>query len=189
MEILYYSSAFCLILFAVLATFDGIYLHIWKFELFKHEDSTFEHKTHSVRAVLFPLIVWFLFIQHDPISFWIGIALVFLDLLVLAIDAWSEKDSRQAMGGLPRWEYIIHLFSNGFHFAAIGIVVAIRLILNSEGIELTVETQAAGALEFLIFIAFNLIPGAIIFALLHVLLTTQYGVNLWNKNRKRVKCC
>ncbi|MFT5822641.1 MAG: hypothetical protein ACI8ZM_003897 [Crocinitomix sp.] len=189
MEILYYSSAFCLILFAILATFDGVYLHIWKFELFNHPDSKLEHKTHTARAILFPLIIWFLFIQQDTASFWIGISFVLLDLFVLAMDAWTEKDSRQASGGLPRWEYIIHLFSNGFHFAAIVIFVAIRLILNSEGIGLNIETQAAMALEFLNFIAINLIPGAIIFALLHLALTARFGIKFWNRNRKRVNCC
>lgn len=31
------------------------------------------------------------------------------------------KDSRAFMGGLPRWEYIVHLLGNGFHFAAIAV--------------------------------------------------------------------
>ena len=57
MEIIYYLSAIFLVLFMLLATYDGLYLHLWKYELFKREESSFEHKTHTIRAILFPLIV------------------------------------------------------------------------------------------------------------------------------------
>lgn len=105
-----------LVLFAILAIFDGFYLHIFKYQLHNHSESKFEHLTHTLRAILFPLIVYYLFIKQDgSTSFFIGILFVILDLLILAIDAYVEKDSRVFMGGLPRWEYILHLFVNGFH--------------------------------------------------------------------------
>lgn len=100
MEFLFFLASGCLIFFMVLATYEGFFLHIFKYELFNRQESTFEHKTHAIRAVLFPLIVWLLFINETSfIGFLIGIALVTLDLIVLGIDAHSEKESRSFMGG------------------------------------------------------------------------------------------
>lgn len=103
-------STILLTSFAILAVIDGFYLHIFKYQLFNHPESKFEHLTHTIRAILFPLIVYFLFIsQNCQTSFSLGILFVFLDIVVLGIDAYVEKDSRAFMGGLPRWEYILHL--------------------------------------------------------------------------------
>ncbi|MDA9775680.1 hypothetical protein N9B59_00620 [Flavobacteriales bacterium] len=69
MDILYYLITACIALFMLLAMYDGIYLHVWKYQLHTIEESYFEHKTHTIRAILFPLIVWLLVINNDPISF------------------------------------------------------------------------------------------------------------------------
>ena len=115
METLFILSIIFLIAFMLLATYDGAYLHLWKYELFNREESSFEHKTHTIRAILFPLIVWLLFINIDVVSFKIGVSLVVLDLVVLGVDAYSEKESRSFMNGLPTWEYILHLFEQLHH--------------------------------------------------------------------------
>ena len=47
MEILFLLSMICLIAFMFLATYDGAYLHLWKYELFNRKESEFEHKTHK----------------------------------------------------------------------------------------------------------------------------------------------
>ncbi len=189
MEILFYLSAICLIFFMILATYDGFYLHIWKYELFNRKKSVFEHKTHTARAILFPLIVWFLFINNDQISFWIGITLVMLDLIVLGIDAYSEKDSRQFMGGLPKWEYIIHLFANGFHFASIMLMIGIKININKQTITLiqnASNTIGSGLMEV---ISVNIIPGSILLALIHLVVLLPRGRMIWNRNRIKITCC
>ena len=189
MEILFYLSSFCLLLFMVLATYDGLYLHIWKYGLFNQKESVFEHKTHTVRAILFPLIVWFLFLSTAQIGFWIGVILVLLDIIVLGIDAYAEGDSRKFMGGLPRWEYIIHLFANGFHFAAITLIIGIKM--NILGLDLTavqnLNETTGGTL--MVFVAENTIPGAILLAVLHILVLFPKGKLVWNKYRTRIICC
>lgn len=192
MEIIYYLSSLFLILFMVLATYDGLYLHLWKYELFKKKKSVFEHKTHTIRAILFPLIVWLLFINKDDFSFYIGLSLVLIDLVVLAIDAYSEKDSRQFMGGLPKWEYIIHLFSNGFHFAATGLLLATRVNVIENGLSLSIMDNISKGQELLNFISVNIIPGAILMALLHLFFIFPKGIKLWDKLKslittKRIK--
>jgi len=173
----------------LLATYDGFYLHIWKYKLFNQKESIFEHKTHTIRAILFPLIVWFLFLETSPIGFWIGIALVLLDLIVLGIDAYAEGDSRKFMGGLPRWEYIVHLFANGFHFAAILLIVGVKINLLMSDVLLSQNLAETTGSTLLIFVAENTIPGAVILALIHLLVLLPKGKLLWNKYRMKIKCC
>lgn len=186
MEIIFYSTAACITAFMILATYDGLYLHLWKFELFRMEESKFEHKTHTIRAILFPVIIWLLFLHTDSISFSIGIFFVVADLIVLGMDAYSEKDSRAFMGGLPRWEYIVHLFANGFHFAAIALIVSIRIVGDTSG-EGVVTSDFSK--ELLQFVAENTLPGSILLAFLHVILITAKGQKGWTIFRSKVKCC
>lgn len=189
MEILYYLSSSSLILFMILATWDGFYLHIWKYELFKREESRFEHKTHAIRALLFPLIIWLLFINQDVLSFWFGIAFVLLDMVVLGIDAYSEKDSRKLLGGLPRWEYILHLFANGFHLSAILLYLGTLINVNDYGVSLTLVREESFGLALTGTIAQNIIPGAVLLALVHFLLLLPKGIRIWTKLKGKITCC
>ena len=161
MEILFFLSMLCLLAFMILATYDGAFLHLWKYELFNHSESQFEHKTHTVRAILFPLIVWLLFVNTGIVSFWIGLGLVALDLVVLGVDAYSEKDSRSFMNGLPRWEYILHLFANSLHFAAIILIVAAKIEIADSAILYSEAYLKYSSFETVQFIAVNVLPGAI----------------------------
>ena len=190
MEIFYYLSAICLILFMILAAYDGFYLHIWKYELFNKKESKFEHKVHSIRAILFPLLVWLLFIGDlTPIFFWIGMLLLIIDSITLGIDAFSEKESRKFMGGLPKWEYIIHLFSNSFHFAAIILIIGTKISIENNTLIFTTLLHNSFGNELIGFIAVNIIPGAILLAFIHVLLIVPRGRLFWNKYRLKIVCC
>ncbi|WP_299333427.1 hypothetical protein [uncultured Psychroserpens sp.] len=190
METLYYLSSLCLIFFMVLATYDGFYLHIWKYELFNKKESLFEHKTHTIRAILFPLIICFLFINTVyPWSFYIGLSLVILDLITLGIDAYVENDSRAFMNGLPKWEYIIHLFSNSFHFAAIILIIATRISISDGALTLTYGLDPGFGKDVMQFIAINIIPGSIVLALIHLILILPQGKSLWNAHRLKITCC
>lgn len=189
MEILYYLSAICLLLFMILATYDGFYLHIWKYELFNRKESVFEHKTHTIRAIFFPIIVWLLFISNETISFWIGIIFVLFDLVVLGIDAYSEEDSRKSIGGLPKWEYILHLFANSFHFASIMLLLATKIEIVTIGLKFNESIHYSFGKELVELIAINIIPGAILLAIIHIILLNTKSKKLWNKNRNKIKCC
>jgi hypothetical protein len=173
----------------ILATYDGAYLHLWKFELFNREESAFEHKTHTIRALLFPLIVYLLFVDTNIVSFWIGLSLVGIDLIVLGIDAYSEKESRSFMNGLPQWEYIVHLFANSFHFAAVVLIAAARTTMTTEGIFYSTEFMLHNSFETVQFIALNILPGSIVLGIVHLLLTFNFGKQLWNVNRLKIACC
>ncbi len=190
MDMLYYLASTSLVLFMILATYDGFFLHLWKYRLFDREESLFEHKTHTFRALLFPLIVWLLFINETRFELFLaGIALVVLDIVVLVIDAYHEEESRSFMGGLPKWEYIVHLFANAFHFSAILIVLALRLEVTDGALLFVNEAMASTARGFFQFIAENVIPGAILLALLHFILMLEKPKNIWFNYRNKITCC
>lgn len=187
METAIIISSLFLVLFAILAFYDGFYLHIFKYQLHNREESKTEHITHTLRAVFFPAILYFLFLEPDNhTSFVIGLTIVILDILVLGYDAFIEKDSRQFMGGLPRWEYIVHLFVNGFHFASIAVYLSIRLTFQNGEIMISNTNQSPGFFNLLIV---NLLPGAIAMAILHVLLCMPKTGLIWNNFRGKINCC
>ena len=175
--------------FAGLAIYDGLYLHLIRYRLYMHQDSRFEHLMHTVRAVLFPLILVILFLGTSAWSFYIGLVIVILDIIVLAIDAWSEKDSRAFMGGLPRWEYIIHLMVNGFHFAAIAVFLVMRIKLTDTGFILSNIMMTAENYMMYKTILINLIPGAAIIGLLHVVLIFPKPQFLFSALSNKLRCC
>ncbi len=190
METLFYLATACLVLFMVLATYDGFFLHLWKYRLFEREESVFEHKTHTIRAILFPLIIWLLFLNETSwIGFLFGASLVLLDLTVLAVDAYSEKESRSFMGGLPKWEYIIHLFSNAFHFAAIVLVMGLKLRLSGSAVHFVTDFASTPAYDMFMFVSKNVIPGSIFLALLHLVLLRKKPQRVWNNYREKITCC
>ena len=190
MEIAFIISSILIILFALLAVYDGFYLHIFKYQLHNNPDSRFEHLTHTIRAIFFPVILYFLFIKQDcNISFFIGISIVLLDVIVLGIDAFSEADSRKFMGGLPRWEYILHLFVNGFHFALIAVFLVIKIKLVNNEFTLVQNFNGIENHLIFIFIVKNLIPGAIIIAIIHIITLFASTKIYWNKIRTKVTCC
>ena len=170
----------------ILGLYDGVYLHIWKYQLHTRKESYFEHKTHTIRAILFPLIVWFLFINTDSTSFWIGIILVVIDLITLGVDAFSEKDSRESIGGLPRWEYILHLFANGFHFSSIALYLATKLSITDSNLMFNQVIHVSNGKEIFDFIAVQMIPGALFIALAHLLFITPIGKKFWTKYRNKI---
>lgn len=64
MEIAFIISIVLLIAYSILALFDGVFLHLYKYRLYEHKESKFEHLTHTVRAILFTGILIALFIKH-----------------------------------------------------------------------------------------------------------------------------
>lgn len=190
MEILLYLLATCLSFFAVLGIIDGFYLHIWRFRLHEHPESRFEHLTHTARAMFFPGIVYCLFLfPNTPGMYQAGLLLVLADIVVLTIDAYSEKDSRAFMGGLPRWEYILHLFVNGFHFGAILMFLGLKFSIEPAGITVREVDFSTSAGRLVHWLAVNILPGAILLAILHVWVSLPYGRAWWETKRRQLACC
>jgi len=92
MEIAFIILTSLVVLFAMLAIYDGFYLHLFKYQLHNQATSKNEHLTHTIRAVLFPAIVYTLFLQQNSNTcFYLGLLFVSLDIIVLGIDAFMEK--------------------------------------------------------------------------------------------------
>ena len=190
MELGFVISSVLLVFFALLALYDGFYLHIFKYQLHNHLESKKEHLTHTIRAVFFPAILYFLFLKQDcPTSFYIGIALVILDIIVLGMDAFMETDSRKFMGGLPRWEYILHLFVNGFHFASIAVFLTLKLNLTANGIVIVPNFYQYENFKAFQFIVTNLLPGAVLIAIIHIVVSIPKTALVWNNMRTKIICC
>lgn len=188
MEIAFIISIVLLIAYSLLALFDGVFLHLYKYRLHDHKESRFEHLTHTIRAFLFLGILISLFINIENNSlFLFGIAMVVADIVTLIIDAYTEKDSRKFMGGLPRWEYIIHLLVNGFHFASIAVFLVIKINLDSNGIVLVNNFQQIERFHTFRTIAVNLLPGAVLISFLHILVYFQ-KFNFYIR-KLQLKCC
>lgn len=190
MEIGFIISSVLLVLFALLALYDGFYLHIFKYQLHNRSESKMEHLTHTLRALLFPAILYFLFLKQDSTtSFYIGMYLVVTDIIVLGVDAFMETESRKFMGGLPRWEYILHLFVNGFHFASIAVFLTLKLNLTADGIAVVPNFYQYENFKIFQFIVANLLPGAILIALIHVIVSIPKTALIWNNLRIKLICC
>lgn len=190
MESAFLISSVLIVLFALLALYDGFYLHILKYQLHTNPESKKEHLTHTLRAILFPCILYFLFLKQDStVSFYIGMFIVVIDIIILGVDAFVEKDSREFMGGLPRWEYILHLFVNGFHFASIAVFLSLKLKLTESGTEIVPNFQHYPGYAILNLIVKNLLPGAIVMALIHVFVSIPKTALIWNKLRLKLTCC
>lgn len=189
MEIAFTLSIVLLTLFALLGLYDGFYLHIFKYKLYEQPESRMEHIMHTLRGILFPGILYFLYLQTDATSFYVGLGFVLADILVLGADAFMEHDSRRFMGGLPRWEYIVHLFVNGFHFAAIAVFLVIKLNFENGQATLRSDFSSAGNYGAFKWLAENLIPGGIFMALLHLFVLFPGTMGYWNRLRSKISCC
>jgi hypothetical protein len=190
MEVALFIAGLSLTLYVVLAFYDGFVLHIFKYRLYRHPDSQTEHLTHTIRAVLFPFIAYFLFAdQNCNACFYIGIAAVTLDLGVMIWDAYIEKDSRAFMGGLPRWEYILHLMVNSFHFVAIAAMLILKVRITGSDIDLVTDLSALSGNMVFQALVVNLLPGSVLLALLHLLVLYPKPAGIWDNYRDKIVCC
>lgn len=169
------------IAFIILALYDGLYLHLVRFRLYDHSESKYEHKTHTFKALIFPMILYFFYLGQGLLFFYIGLLFVVLDIIALTIDAYSEKDSREFMGGLPRWEYIIHLFVNGFHFVTIAVFLILKINISSNGWIIKEQFDNISSYNFFTNFVLILIPGAILLGLLHLFLNFEKPRKSWDK--------
>ena len=174
-----------MVLFVLLGFYDGFYLHIWKFRLYEHGESRFEHLTHTGRAVLFPFVLTLLFLNGgNPVYYYLGLTLFLVDMVILIIDAYTEKDSRFFMGGLPRWEYIVHLTANGLHFSSIALFVSTTVVNDGNRFSLNLIPRETPAFQLFYWLVVNVLPGAVLLALLHIAVIVPATRTRWNRFRQ-----
>lgn len=161
------ASTSLLVVFALFAAVDGLYLHLWRYRLHERQESQREHWLHTVRGLLFPGILATLFLAPPRGGvLWLGLALVALDQAVELWDMLSERDSRASLGGLSSFEYALHVLLTTVRVAAITLALA---AVPAEG-WLLGAPPVPGHPAAVRAVVEGLLPGALVLAGLHVLL-------------------
>ena len=177
------ASLALLVVFSLLAAFDGVYLHLWRYRLHARAESLREHGLHTLRSVLFPGILATLFLSPPRGGvLWLGIGLVVVDQAAELWDSLSERDSRASLGGLSSLEYALHLVLTTVRVAAITLVLA---SVPADGWALGASAAAAHPALAQTLVE-GLLPGAIGIAALHVWLgcrSAAPGGCLWARLR------
>jgi hypothetical protein len=165
------STAF-LLLFAVIAAWDGLVLHLWTYRLHARPESYREHLWHTASAVLFApaVVVLFVAAPRGPVL-WIGIALLAGVHAVEVFDVRAERTSRLSLGGLSRTEFSIHVAA----FVTRSIAVGLLLVsLPAQAWSLS-ASPAVGSAPALLTLANSVVAGgSLVVAVVHVWLAVRH---------------
>lgn len=104
------AASYLLFALGVLGAADIRFFHTNAHHLHEHAPARAELVTHFLRGptyfLLFLLVPNFTF--HGT-AFVLLLVLLAFDLAISIADFWLEPDSRRALGGLPRGEYLLHV--------------------------------------------------------------------------------
>jgi hypothetical protein len=101
-----------LLLAAAIGTFDVFYYHLYKFRLYSRPQSVAEEITHLIRAgILVAVVALIMFSDGSPAARNAVLALIGLDVVNSGLDVMLEKKSRADLGGLPSFEYLLHILA------------------------------------------------------------------------------
>lgn len=179
-------STLLLLVFLILSFVDGFYLHLWKYRLHERMESIYEHKTHTIRALLFvPMLILVYAINSAGPLLILALAIILLDFFAEVADALSERESRSWQGGLTKWEYLLHIMLTSFRVSSLVLILAAKPIQAwsfSSPMILSVPYPALTTT-----LAHNFIPGTILMAALHLALI--FNPQLLQILKSSLKCC
>lgn len=126
-EFLVSASGVLLILFSAIGTFDGLYYHLFKFELHRRPEAAWEQKLHTVRAFLFvPVGVLLYAGNFGGVLLWIAAVFIAADFVVELLDVAAEKQSRRNVGGISSGEYMVHIAGTSVRIASVVLALAAK---------------------------------------------------------------
>jgi hypothetical protein len=161
------AAVVCLMLTMLLGAVDGLYFHLWKYKLYGRVETRYEHKLHTIRAVLFIPLVWLLFGKnYGGVWLWAGVLIALADTVIEWLDMWCEIKGRAALGGLSTGEYMTHLNASGLRLAAL-ILILLAKPHTAWGLSAPLE-QLPAYPQWLTWFAFSVIPGSLCAAILHI---------------------
>ncbi|WP_437909485.1 hypothetical protein WME95_17330 [Sorangium sp. So ce327] len=162
-------ASILLAVYAAVGAIDGIYYHLWKYRLFAQEASRREHHLHTIHAALFAIVVGTLYLAPSAgLLLWAGLGAVAASFVVAILDVLEERRSREDLGGLTPREYALHAGLIALYAASVALVLAAR---PASAWSLDAPVVLDTALPALTHtIALNLLPGAALTALVHVVL-------------------
>jgi hypothetical protein len=165
-------STVLLLVFAVLAAIDGIYIHLIRLKLPSRPRSWMEHVWHTFSALLFLPIVLTIFLAPTAgVVLWTGVALVVALYWVEIRDVRAERESRADLGGLSRFELTLHVI------LILSRTAAVVLALTSRPIEAwsSFSTPVIGAHPgWVTLLVGQLVPGSLLIAAVHVYYAWRY---------------
>lgn len=158
-----YTAAICLVLFTAIAGIDGLYFHLYRYRLYKRPPSRYEHRLHTVNAVLFvPLVALLFCVTPSGIFLWLALGLFAITLIVEILDVVCEPKSRRDLGGLSGSEYLMHFLMAALR---VGTVAPIFTATTSSDWQLAASGLAARPLWLFLLGAYIAGPGILIAAL------------------------
>ncbi|WP_437869427.1 hypothetical protein [Sorangium sp. So ce363] len=162
-------ASILLAVYAAVGAIDGIYFHLWKYRLFANDASRREHHLHTIHAALFAIVIGTLYLAPSAgLLLWAGVGAFAASFVVAILDVLEERSSRENLGGLTPREYALHVGLIALHSASVALVLAARPA-SAWSLDAPVLLDAALP-ELTHTIALNLLPGAVLTALVHVAL-------------------
>jgi hypothetical protein len=116
----------------LIGSVDGIYFHLWKLRLFGRPESRLEHVAHAGRAVLLVPTLWVAFFGAAPRQVPLLLTLIGADWVIAIWDVFLERKSRTSMGGMPHFEYFIHVGATAFHSGAEAVTLTALVLIGSQ---------------------------------------------------------
>lgn len=174
MDLLVTLAVICWNLVCLLGTIDGLYFHLWKYQLYAHPATRYEHKLHTLRAALFIPTVWLLFGKnYGGALLWLGVTVALLDTFVEGLDMRCELRGRTKLGGLSTGEYVTHLYASGLRLTALTLVLAAKPRAAWHW-NAPLEVMPAYP-QWMTWLAFSALPGSLLAVGLHLwLLRPKY---------------
>ena len=157
---------------AVLALVDGLWIHLWRLRLHARPECTREHRLHTARALLFPVLLVLLYGRESTgAELVLGALLAGVDTLLEAWDTFEEPRSRERIGGLSRAEALLHVILVSLRSASLVLVFVAKpaaawSLAASDPSAPIPGWQAQLVLQ-------GLLPGAVAVAALHVVLALR----------------
>jgi len=113
------GAALCLLAFTLIASVDGLYFHLYRYRLYLRPASFYEHRLHTLNAVLFVPLTALLYCAQ-PLGLWrvLGLLLFGASVFIEILDVLCEKESRRTLGGLTSIEYLMHFLMSGLRFGS-----------------------------------------------------------------------
>jgi hypothetical protein len=159
---------------------DGLYLHLWRYRLYARSQTRLEHLAHTGRALLLPPILYLALLGIGiPLTTRIGwlVGLSAADWTIGIWDALLEKRSREASGGLPHHEYLVHLIATGLHSGAEVLSVAsLSVALMSMETSSTFSSPRLASLTGFVLVPMSAVVAVVHAVLLHPRFTQPRGI-------------
>lgn len=167
------ASLVLLLAFLTVASIDGFYFHLYKYQLYLRPDCRREHALHTANAVLFPLTLAPVFLAQTTGAYlWLAVAASVVTFGIESWDVFTEKASREALGGLTPAEYWMHFSMSGLRWGYASLAFASLPAAAWSGAA-TWTWRVPAWPDVLSFLPWGVTIVAIPVAALHLLLATE----------------